>query len=493
MLTLIAELWLACMELFTRTLFKIGTTDISFAFLVTILLCFIGIVIFCRLIKHVLKQYLLVHLGIDEGNREAISTIVSYALGTLAFIFFMQVAGFNFASLAVLAGALGVGIGFGLQDFSRDFIGGLTLLLERNIKVGDFVEMGMEAEGRKMQGTIRTISLRSATIQTRNGANLIVPNNRLVEFPVLNWGTQGTPARIILPVQVARENDLVKTTEVLLNVACLQPEVLSSPSPRVCFIGVEEDFHQLELHAWINHMRAEEYIRSQLYFAIEYHFRQQDIHFQPSYQEMIVALEPSEFIDPLATDRNRELSRRHLRLNPLQKLRTRPLGISDFLRQIKYFDCLDDLEIRQLLETGYRRRLSNQEILFREGDVGNAFYIVLEGQVEVVVETLAKQLSVLQSGHFFGELSLMLGIPRSATVRALEDTVLFAIDHLGFQKLLHRSPKFYDLLIEGMEKHQEEVAERQQEMRALGLIRQDEDESNPVDWARKRLKQLFAL
>lgn len=487
------QFWLSFLNLFTRSLFRIGTTDISFAFLAQILFCFVSILLLCRLVKRGLKHYVLIRLGIDEGNREAISTIVSYATGTLAFILLMQVVGFNFASLAVLAGALGVGIGFGLQDFSRDFIGGLTLLLERNIKVGDLVELGIESEASNLRGNIITISLRSATIKTIDGASLIVPNNRLVEFPVLNWGTKGTPGRLILPVRIGREADLVRTTDVLLNVASLQPEILRDPSPRVCFIGVEEDFYQLELHSWVNHMRVAEYIRSNLYFSIEYHFRQQDIHFQPSYQELIIGFESAEFIDPVATYRNREIRQRFHRSQPLQQLRDRPLGLDDFLRKVKYFNCLNDLEIRQLLEAGYRKRLPAQEVLFKEGDAGDAFYVILEGSVEVFAESLKKQLAVLSQGQFFGEISLMLGIPRSASVRATEDTLLFAIDHDGFQKLLHRSPTFYELLLEGMARHQEEVAARQQELRDLGLIRQEEQEANPMEWARKRLKQLFAL
>lgn len=493
MFGLLQLFWSRFLSLFTRTLFQIGTTDISFSFLAQILLCLLSIIVICRLVKRGLKHYILIRLGIDEGNREAIATIASYATGTLAFIFLMQVVGFNFASLAVLAGALGVGIGFGLQDFSRDFIGGLTLLLERNIKVGDFVELGVDAESPGIRGSINTISLRSAKIKTLDGANLIVPNNRLVEFPVLNWGTEGTPGRLIIPVRVGRETDLVRTTDVLLNVASLQPEVLRDPAPRVCFMGVEEDFFQLSLHAWINNMRRGEYIRSHLYFAIEYHFRQQDIHFQPTYQELIIGFESSDFIDPIAAHRNREISRRQARLNPIQQLRERPLGLDDFLRQIKYFNCFNDLEIRLLLEAGYRKRLRPQEVLFKEGDAGDAFYVILEGSVEIFAEALNKQLAILSHGCFFGELSLMLGIPRSASVRALEETLLFAIDHDGFQKLLHRSPTFYELLLEGMAKHQEEVAIRQRELWNLGLIQQEEEESSPMEWARRRLQQLFAL
>lgn len=491
MITAFREFLDSFMQWLRLPLFFLGGTTISIFFIIKILTILLGIIIICRILKDVLKQYLLVRLGIDEGNREAISTIISYAIGTLSFIVLFQAAGFNFTSLAVLAGALSVGIGFGLQNFSRDFIGGLTLLVERNIKVGDFVELGTEDSFTGIKGTVKTISLRSATVSTRDGANLIVPNSRLVEAPVVNWGAKGSESRLILPIRVGRESNLVLVTEVLLSAAYLQTEVVSNPTPRVCFVGVQEDFFEFELHIWITNMKEEEYIRSSMYFAIEYNFRQNEIAFQPSYQDMIIAFENPEFIDPVATYRGRELSRQQSAQLELHRSSKKYPSVQDLLRKNKYFESFNDLEIRQLLETGYRQRLKQDAILFREDDPGDSFYIVLDGEVGVFAEKLDKRLAIVYPGQFFGELSLMLGMPRTATVKALDDTVLFAIDHRGFQRLLQEYPKFYELIVQGMERHQEELAKRQQEMRNLGLIDMVEDEKNPVDWAKKRLKKLF--
>jgi small-conductance mechanosensitive channel len=478
-------------QILQQPLFTLGDAKISIYFIIKVLTLLLGIIVLCRLLKQFLKQYLLARMGIDEGNREAISSIVSYTAGTFSFVILLQAAGFNFTSLAVLAGALGVGIGFGLQNLSRDFIGGLTLLIERQIKVGDFVEMGTEDSYSGIKGTVKTISLRSATVQTRDGANLIVPNSRLIEAPVVNWGTKGSESRLILPVRVGRESNLVAATEVLLSAAYLQSDVLAIPSPKVCFIGVQEDFFELELHIWIDNMVEEEYIRSNMYFAIEFNFRQNDIFFQPSYQDMIIAFEKPEFIDPIATHRYRELSKHQSIQQKIQEFLPKHPNVQTLLRQSKYFETFNDLEIRQLLETGYRQRLKPSEVLFREDEAGNAFYIILNGSVEVFAEKLNKQLATLQQGQFFGELALMLGTPRTATVKALEETVLFAIDRKGFQHLLQHYPKFYDLVLQGMERHQQELAERQQEMRELGLIDRIEEGKSPMDWAKNRLKRLF--
>jgi small-conductance mechanosensitive channel/CRP-like cAMP-binding protein len=476
-----------------KPLLPIGDTRISISSIVLVLSLLLGIILFCRILKHFLKQFLLARLGIDEGNREAISTIISYAIGTFSFIFVLQTIRFPFTSLTVLAGALGVGIGFGLQSFSRDFIGGVTLLFERNIKVGDFVELGTEETFFGIKGTVKTISLRSATVRTRDGANLILPNSRLVERPVINWGAKTVCNRLILPIRVGRESNLVLVTEVLLSAAYLQAEVLVHPPPKVCFTGVQEDFFEFELHFWIEDMKEEEYIRSGLYFAIEYSFRNNEIFFQPTYQDMIIAFEKPEFIDPIATYHNRAWGARQSAQQQLHHVLPKRPKVQDLLKQSRYFEGFNELQIRQLLEAGYRQRLKPNEVLFHEDQPGDSFYIILDGLVEVFAERLGKQLAVLHPGQIFGELALMLGIPRSAMVRALEDTVVFGLDQQGFQKLLRDYPKFYELIMEGMEKRQEELAERQQEMRRMGLIDRVEEEVSPLEWARSRLRRLFML
>ena len=163
------------------------------------------------------------------------------------------------------------------------------------------------------------------------------------------------------------------------------------------------------------------------------------------------------------------------------------------LRQIIYFQNLNDLELRQLIEAGYRQRLNASQILFRENDPGDAFYIVLDGSVEVFVEKINKHLVNLTVGKFFGELALMLGIPRTASVRALEETVLFAINKDGFQRLLKEQPDFYEQIVKELAKHQEELTARQKQLREMGLVDASEDDQNPVTWVRNRLKNLFSL
>jgi CRP-like cAMP-binding protein len=119
--------------------------------------------------------------------------------------------------------------------------------------------------------------------------------------------------------------------------------------------------------------------------------------------------------------------------------------------------------------------------------------VILSGSVEIFVEKLQKRLTVLQPGQFFGEVSLLLGIPRTATARALDNVLLFVINSRGFSKLLQDYPDLAELIVEEFSRHQDELVQRQQELRQLGLLEDSEDDNNPVNWARKRLKRLFNL
>jgi CRP-like cAMP-binding protein len=151
------------------------------------------------------------------------------------------------------------------------------------------------------------------------------------------------------------------------------------------------------------------------------------------------------------------------------------------------------LDLRRVIECGYRQRLKPDELLFREGDPGNSFYIVLSGSVKVFVAELDKHLTDLEAGSFFGELALMLGIPRTATVSANEETLLFAINQRGFTELLRQHPPIAEVIVRELSVRQEELRDRQAQLRALGLIAADEDDSNPVQWVRKRIARLFDL
>ncbi|MEB3161581.1 MAG: cyclic nucleotide-binding domain-containing protein, partial [Synechocystis sp.] len=158
-----------------------------------------------------------------------------------------------------------------------------------------------------------------------------------------------------------------------------------------------------------------------------------------------------------------------------------------------YFQGLNELEIRQLIEIGQLQSLTTDQVLFHEQEQGDAFYIVITGSVQVYTEQLGKVLATLGSGSFFGELSLMLGIPRTASVKAIEKTLLFVVKYPQFELLLQTNPDFYEAIIAALSVHKEELTQRKAELAEKGLLSEGEEDSNIMGWVRKRLQYLFQL
>lgn len=489
--TIPQELLTNISQLFTSTLFKIGDNPVSLRSLVELIVLFMAILVISRSFTEFLKERLLVRLGIDEGNREAIAVIMRYLIVALGVIGAIQSIGFNLASFAVVAGGLGVGIGFGIQDLTTNFVSGLTLLLDRPVKVGDFVEL----EG--LMGIVKKISIRSTIIKTNDDSSVIVPNSNMISNKIVNWSYENPLLCLRLSIEVADNSDPLLVTETLLNIAYTEAGVLYEPNPKVLFVEFGDDCFKFELLVWTDRPTEREVIKSSLNFAIEYNFRQQGIDFPFNDREVYIK-NPEVLVSLFKQKKNaNKITQSSSDNNPkmpasVEGIKKRLL-LSCLLREVTYFENLTDLELRQLIEVGYRQRLRPQEFLFRENDPGDAFYLILSGSVEVFVEALDKHLNNLGTGEFLGELSLMLGIPRTASVRALEETILFAINKEGFQKVLTERPDLSEQIIQAIVKHKEELSERQQELREMELVDAAADDETPVDWVRKRLKVLFSI
>lgn len=478
------QLWTTLKLAWHRPLINLGGQPVSLRLILLLLLYAIILGVLARWFRALLRDRLLVGLRIDQGNRGAIASILSYSLAVVIFLLLLQSSGFSLYSLAVPAGALGVGLGLGLQNITKNFVSGTSLLVERKIRVGDFVEFGDRA------GHVVEIALRATVIRTLDGANVVVPNSELVEQAVINWHYDNLAARLHIPVGVAYGSDPLLVTETLLNAAYAEPAVLSDPPPTVLFTGFGDSALNFELRVWVHGYEREPDLRSSLNYNLEYHLRQQHIAI-PFPQQDLWLRNPESLLPVLSPQSNPHsppipTPDTSDRRPPLRSLR-------ESLRQITYFADFSELEFRRLIECGYRCRLKAGEILFREGDPGNSFYIILAGTVEVFVEKIDKHLTHLEAGDFFGELSLMLGIPRTATVRAHQDTTLFTVNHKGFKQLLQTYPHVSEAIIQALASRQSELAARQEELRKLGLIQDAEDDSNPVIWMRRRVRNLFGL
>ena len=211
--------------------FEIGQFRISlFRILIGIGL-FTALLFVTRLVQRWLRDRVLAQGRVDAGIANSIDTAVGYAGTALALLLAVSYAGFDITSLAIVAGALSVGIGFGLQSIVNNFVSGLILLVERPVKVGDWIVVGNE------QGNVRRISVRSTEIETFDRASLIIPNSELITGRVVNWTHRNNMGRTVIKISVDPNCDPERVLKILRACAEAHPEVLKTPAPSVAFEG----------------------------------------------------------------------------------------------------------------------------------------------------------------------------------------------------------------------------------------------------------------
>lgn len=197
-----------------------------------------------RRLKNLLVNHLLLRYTSELGIRQAIGSIVRYILVFLGLLIIFQTAGINLSALMVLAGALGVGIGFGLQHITNNFVSGIIILFERPIKVGDRIEVGTT------HGRVTDISARATTILTNDNVSIIVPNSEFMQSKVINWSHSDYRIRFRIPVDVAYGSDVDRVISLLKEVGSEDPDVLQDPPPAVRLKSFGDNGIHFELLLW---------------------------------------------------------------------------------------------------------------------------------------------------------------------------------------------------------------------------------------------------
>ena len=210
----------------------------------------------------------------DRGARDALVTIVGYTGFTISLLVGLSIGGVNITGLAVVAGALSVGIGFGLQSIANNFISGIILLFERPIKAGDFVSVG------DVEGYVKKISIRATEIETLDNQDMLIPNSELISGRVTNWVLHNPYGRIIIEIGVAYGSDVEKVKEILEKVSSDHDEVITdgrASPPKALFMGFGDSSLDFQLRVRILDIKKRYDVLSDLNFEINKIFSKEGI------------------------------------------------------------------------------------------------------------------------------------------------------------------------------------------------------------------------
>lgn len=256
--------------------FRLSITDLLLAFAV-----FVALLAASRWLQRLLETRIFPQTRLDAGIRNSLKTTIGYVGLFIAAMAAVSTAGVDLASIAIIAGALSIGIGFGLQNIVNNFVSGLILLVERPIKVGDWIVVG------ERQGYVERIKVRATEIQTFERSSVIIPNSELLSSALVNWTHRDAIGRIEIAVGVSYGSEVERVRETLLEVAASHPDVMRDPAPVVFFMAFGDSSLDFELRCFVPQAIWKLRVGTEMRFevlrlfrerGIEIPFPQRDVH-----------------------------------------------------------------------------------------------------------------------------------------------------------------------------------------------------------------------
>ena len=267
----LSEIVSSAHELLTTTLFELQNTEVSFLTLIIFLFFIASFIIASKVIKKMLLSRFLTRFEIESGLRYTLARVTQYIIVTIGVLISFQFIGIDLSSLAVIFGFLSVGIGFGLQNVTSNFIAGLIVLFERPISVGDRVEVA------GIQGDVLEINIRATKIRTLNKVSIIVPNSEFVSSNVINYSHGDPQYRLDVEVGVSYGSDLDTVIKALREVADENNSVLQNPEPQIHLVSFGDSAWDMQLRVWIPDVKQYPIVQNEFNQAIVKKFKEYDI------------------------------------------------------------------------------------------------------------------------------------------------------------------------------------------------------------------------
>ncbi|MGE0474160.1 MAG: mechanosensitive ion channel family protein [Nitrospirales bacterium] len=266
-----STIWNALDQFFTYPLFTVNQTPITLSSLMFFMIIVSVFWITNALIRRFLHDRILKRFKIPLATQYTLTRIIQYLLLFIGVIIAFQVIGVDLSGLAVIFGFLSVGIGFGLQNLTSNFIAGLMLLLEQHIQVGDRITVG------DTEGDVTEINIRSTTIRSLNNIAIVVPNSEFISNTVINWSHGDPKTRLEIDVGVSYNSDLDQVMDSLLAAAKEHPLILPHPAPKAWLLSFGDSAWNMRLLVWVGDPQGRRQIQSDINCAIVKNFRKHGI------------------------------------------------------------------------------------------------------------------------------------------------------------------------------------------------------------------------
>lgn len=272
-------------QVLNYTIFQIKETPVTVISILIFILFISGFIFLAVSVRKALNRKILRRFKIDEGTSYTLSRITQYTIITIGALISFQFVGIDLSGLAVIFGLLSVGIGFGLQNVTSNFISGLIILFERPISVGDRVTVS------NIEGDVTEINIRSTKVRTVNNVSIIVPNSEFVSKDVINYSHGDPTYRLDINVGVSYGSDLETVLKAMREVAEENKLVLQNPPPDVHLIDFGDSSWNMQLRSWIGDVKDYPQIRNELNqaivrkfreYGVEIPFPQRDLHVRSS-------------------------------------------------------------------------------------------------------------------------------------------------------------------------------------------------------------------
>ncbi|MBQ7413664.1 MAG: mechanosensitive ion channel family protein [Alphaproteobacteria bacterium] len=236
--------------------------------------------------KKILENKLLSHLAMDTGVKHTIVALLTYCVWFLVALLTLSILGVNLKNLAIVFGALSVGIGFGLQNIVNNFVSGIIILFERPIKEGDWVVINGQ------EGIVKSIRIRATLLETFDNSNVLIPNADILSGNVINWTHANMNGRVVVPVSVSYDTNLEQARDILMGLAADEPRLLKNPAPYVWVTNFGDNGIDMELRGVTDNVMNKGSIRSDLMFRVFRAFA--DNHIEIPFPQRVVHLKKEE-------------------------------------------------------------------------------------------------------------------------------------------------------------------------------------------------------